>query len=185
MRPACYSERAFELCVVPASVSCNDLLRKYLSGNTKAMQLNANSRYSAKYVTFRLNSRTFFSIMNRKPTLWVFLMLFAFTGQLLAAPFLDCPQLGAMAAEELGVDCLFMDMAAGTQQMADAESQRDGLNHSDSAMTDCYLCLHCPAGVSPMQVSAVLSVVQGQSLAPDAFIPPSHLDGLFRPPISA
>ena len=154
----------------------------------KAMQLKALSPFHQSMLPFtETEFADVFSIMKRKPTLWVLLMLFAFTGQLLTAPFLECPELGAMAAEELGVDCLFMDMdmAAGTQQMVDAESQHEGFNHSDSAMTDCYLCLHCPAGISPMQVSAVPLVAQGQSMAPDAFIPPSHLDGLFRPPISA
>jgi hypothetical protein len=113
-------------------------------------------------------------------------MLLAFTGQLLAAPFLNCPQLGAMAMEELGVDCLSMDMAAGPQETADKEGYHEGLNHSDSAMTDCYLCLHCPGGATPVQASASLVPAKGQTLASsETFIPPSHLDGLFRPPISA
>lgn len=122
-------------------------------------------------------------------------MLLVFAGQVLAAPLLACQHSGNMAmsgpvtVDEHGLTCCPMDMTKVSEGMGSMEmpDTQESLGHAvDSTMgcdQPCLQCL-CPA-LTPRQAASALPLPTKQVLAFESFIPPSHLDGLFRPPIFA
>lgn len=128
--------------------------------------------------------------MNRKPgPLLVFLMLLAFTGQVLAAPLLACHQAGQMAVDEHGLGCCPMDTATRSENMdmeaMEVPALQEGPGHAASGSMECdQHCVQCLA-LTPRQAASAHVLPTNQVRAFETFILPFHLDGFFRPPISA
>lgn len=133
------------------------------------------------------------------------LLLLVFTGQVLAAPFLCCHQdtqsdaqskatsgieSEAAAMQGHGEDCHSMPMAAMKQGGSGDEpmSVETPADHhlSGSFMSDCdHLCLQCPAGAAMQASQVAVDPAPVLVSAGEYFTPPSHPDGLFRPPKAA
>ena len=77
-----------------------------------------------------------------------------------------------------------MDMASGQEDMGGLEKlapQEDSDPMTSGSMECNQHCFQCPA-LTPRQTASAHVLPTNQARAFETFIPPSHLDGLFRPP---
>ena len=134
------------------------------------------------------------SIVNRKPLPFLMLLaLLAFCGQIIAAPFLPCPNELAQQQPAPKTD-MHHDMGAHAMHMDHAMHHTDdGSMHTANTPVhfhDCDgFCSHCIGGVGAVVISSG-DVGRIASEAPAVFprmvfIPSPQLENLFKPPITA